>query len=116
MMDMPVIDTYTRAEAIADRVLHDVTEKAGRAGFAYPMAIASHAWVAVVAAEGEHASFAEAQNLADLLVRTKAVMLANRHTDDPMIRFEHKGETLYVHVGPGDEFEPVLTVMARYDL
>lgn len=36
-----VIDTYSRAEAIADGVLIDVTKTAQEAGFKYPIAITS---------------------------------------------------------------------------
>ncbi len=39
-----VIDTYSRAEAIADGVLIDVTETAREAGILFPVAVTRSAW------------------------------------------------------------------------
>jgi hypothetical protein len=44
-----VISAYSRANAIADGVLHDVTALAAEQGIRYPVAIAAHAWAAAVA-------------------------------------------------------------------
>ena len=42
--DTDIISTYTRADAIADGYLTDVTEAARETGFRYPVAITRAAW------------------------------------------------------------------------
>lgn len=42
--DAPVIHAYTRAQAIADGVLVDISETAKEAGFRYPVACTSAVW------------------------------------------------------------------------
>jgi len=44
-----VVSVYTRAQAIADGVLIDVSEMAGEAGFRWPVAITAAAWEDCVA-------------------------------------------------------------------
>jgi hypothetical protein len=51
----PVISSYSRADAIADGVLVDLTEADGCKGnFRYPVAMTRAAWAAVVEAGGEY--------------------------------------------------------------
>ena len=45
----PVIDAYTRAQAIEDGVLVDVSETAREAGFTIPVAVTSSVWNRLVA-------------------------------------------------------------------
>ena len=47
--DAEIISTYTRAQAIEDGMLVDVTETAREAGFRYPVAMTSAAWSDCVA-------------------------------------------------------------------
>ena len=47
--DDVVIFSYTRAEAIADGVLIDVSEQAKQAGFCYPVAVTAGVWAECVA-------------------------------------------------------------------
>lgn len=47
--DADVISTYTRAEALADGELVDVTERAKELGFRYPVALTRGAWAECVA-------------------------------------------------------------------
>ncbi|MBF6202171.1 DUF6573 family protein, partial [Nocardia cyriacigeorgica] len=43
------IHTYTRAQALADGSLHDISELASEYGFRYPVHVAHHAWGAAIA-------------------------------------------------------------------
>ena len=43
----PPIHVYTRAEAVADEVLVDVTETAREAGFTVPVALTANVWADV---------------------------------------------------------------------
>jgi hypothetical protein len=47
--DAEIISAYTRAQAMADGVLVDVTDTAKEAGFAYPVAMTATAWADCVA-------------------------------------------------------------------
>ena len=47
--DLELISAYSRAEALADGVLVDVTEAAREAGFLYPVALTRAAWELCVA-------------------------------------------------------------------
>jgi hypothetical protein len=47
--DFDLIHRYTRAQAIEDGVLIDVTQTAREAGFKYPVALTAAAWAKCVA-------------------------------------------------------------------
>ena len=51
--DMPVIFSYTRAQAIEDGVLIDLTEWAKETGFRYPVACTTAVWNDYVAPSHE---------------------------------------------------------------
>ncbi len=118
--DFEIIHTYTRAEAIADGVLVDVTDTAREAGFRFPVALTRAAWDLCVALSpaAERAGNDERGRLWDVLW-----MLRNA-----VRRHSNSGETLFVvlcvtarvrpsrvalraKIGPGDDGQPVLTIM-----
>lgn len=119
---------YTRAQAIADGVLIDVTADANEAGFKVPVAITAAAWAEVVAWSAEDSARQihqdEHERLNDLL--WAAVTLARHHTGNRM-PFQHhrvpRGRdevrrtpiTLVMVIGPGDNAEPVVTFMLPSD-
>ncbi|MEV6071971.1 DUF6573 family protein [Nocardia sp. NPDC052001] len=127
-----IIHSYTRAQAIADEVLHDYTALASEMGFRCSFAIAHHAWVEAVRwdesdtrhgqsetgrawdvitcahfaiASAKHAKKAHVDRLEFTVYRIV------RDSDDPTPR----PITLVIHLGPGDNGEPVFTVMAPAD-
>ena len=126
----PVLSTYTRAQAIAEGTLVDVTETAREAGFTIPVAVTRAVWERLVALpEGYRGFQDEAGRLWDVLWMAITYARANRDKD----RF-----TMCVHVrdirqdrrdsqrpprkhfpvvaiGPGDQGEPVITVMFPED-
>ncbi|MBU3063208.1 hypothetical protein KO481_16940 [Nocardia sp. NEAU-G5] len=122
-----IIHTYTRAQAIADEVLRDVTELAKEAGFTIPVAIAQHAWAAAVAwdQDGEHGQSITGRTW-DVLMMARWAALRDRDASE--VKFEvlrlvngstdtrPQPVTLYLHCGPGDTPEPVLTIMAPRDM
>ncbi|WP_067694575.1 DUF6573 family protein [Nocardia jejuensis] len=127
-----IIDAYTRAQAIADGVLHDVTATASEYGFRYPVAVAEHAWHEAIAwpADGGHCQD-ETGRLWDVLtmahfaiasaIRTNTATHSVEFTvariiaDDPDPEPTPKPITLTIHIGPGDDANPVFTIMARHD-
>lgn len=112
-----VISRYSRADAIADGVLVDVTPRAREAGIRYPVAMTSTVWNEYVEVPTGVVGQDQAGRLWDVLWM---FAVAARRTDGDLLFFR-----LYVRndnrrarmvelkavCGPGDEGEPVITVM-----
>lgn len=129
--DADIVHRYTRAEAIADEVLRDVSAQAAEYGFRHPFAIAQHAWNEAIhwPEDGGHGQD-ETGRLYDVLIMAHLAVAAFKRakkdvdrveftvvrvvdgSDDP----EPQPLTLTLHIGPGDEGEPVITVMHRRDM
>jgi hypothetical protein len=110
-----VIVRYTRAQAIEDGVLVDVSEWASpremMGGFRIPVAMTAAVWAYVQAPKDSPESTRGRAH--DVL--WMASLAARRHTDHDRANFtvEIGGEiiALWIHVGPGDDAEPVATIM-----
>jgi hypothetical protein len=119
--DADVTHSYTRAQAIEDGVLVDVTATAKEAGFKVQVALTAAVWADCVAWDNEAESCHqdEAGRLWDLLYL--AALEARRRRNAQVVPFgllrvPHRGDRaelvqLTMHVGPGDEAEPVITIM-----
>ena len=122
------IDTYSRAQAIADGLLVEVAEGIAReAGFTVPVAVTAAAWADCVAwsdtdNQRTGACQDEQGRLWDVLWMTRcAVRGAPRGTERvrvPLYRVPRDGRevrpqpvTLVAWCGPGDHGEPVITIM-----
>jgi hypothetical protein len=116
-----LIHRYTRADAIRDGVLIDVTGTATAAGFRYPLALTAAAWARCVAVPSGIQCQEESARLWDVLtmlhvaIRRSSGAVSelffgvhvrndNREGIPPLVR-------LKALCGPGDEGEPVVTVM-----
>jgi hypothetical protein len=123
-----VISVCTRAQAIADGVLIDVTAEANDAGFKVPVALTAAVWAEVVAWSAEDSARqihqGELERLNDLL--WAAVTLARHHTGSRMPFQHHRVPrggngvcrtpiALVMTIGPGDNAEPVVTFMVPSD-
>ena len=121
-----VIYSYTRAQAIADGVLVDVSELAGDAGFRHPVAMTAGAWADCVAwsSEDSYAQVHQDQTgrLWDVLwMASRAVRCASSGQSELLFeldRIPRDGRStqavrcqLKVVAGPGDSGEPVITVL-----
>ena len=120
-----VIYSYTRAQAIADGVLVDVTETAREAGFRWPVAITQAAWQDCVAwsDDDNHRQVCqdESGRLWDTLwMAFVAIRGANggSQMEYQLYRVPRDGTsieaqltTLKLVCGPGDTGEPVITLM-----
>lgn len=122
--DLNVIYSYTRAQAIADGVLVDVTEQAKAIGFRLHTVVTDNLFHEYV--EPPTGLEAEGQSvtgrLHDLMVL--ALFAARRATNTDRVTFKVSflmspghSETVEViaHIGPGDQGEPVLTIMLPED-
>ncbi|WP_114814048.1 DUF6573 family protein [Paraburkholderia kururiensis] len=115
------ISTYTRAQAIADGVLVDVSAMAREAGFRIPVALTSAVWADCVAWTDADSGRGESGRLWDVL--WMGALAAKRARGTQRIAFElnrvpRDGRTtqprpvvLNLHIGPGDNAEPVITIL-----
>jgi hypothetical protein len=108
-----VISSYTRAEGIADGVLIDVSETAKEAGIKFPVAVTNKLWADFIKVEGTKRSGDTEGRLWDtiwmLLVNIKRGNNGSRV--DYVVRYGRKNVTLKALVHPGDNREPVITIM-----
>ena len=120
-----VISLYTRAQAIADGALIDITETAKQQGIRFPVALTRAAWSDFVAwTDSDNQRKGTVQDEAGRLwdVVTMLYWAARRCPGDTMrfqvLRVPREGKgrkariaTLKAIVGPGDDGAPVITVM-----
>jgi hypothetical protein len=117
--DADLIHRYTRADAIRDGVLIDVSQTAREAGFASPVALTRAVWERCVAVPPGVVCQDEAGRLWDVL---NLLRFAVRGQDGSEVRFgvhvrnDNRDRTpplvrLKALCGPGDQGEPVLTVL-----
>ena len=122
-----VISTYTRAQAIEDGVLIDVSPIAKDAGFnEWPVAMTAGAWTDCVAWSDRDSQTQVYQDqsgrLWDVIFMAFQSIALSRETGDRLLfrlyRVPRDGHsmdaeltTLKLIVGPGDSGEPVITIM-----
>lgn len=120
MENWNVIFSYSRAQAIADGVLVDVTATAKEAGFRFPTAITAAAWEGVVVPDetGRSCGQSETGRLWDVLACLRhAIRTATESADTVFfdVLVLRGGQTerarLKAVIGPGDDPAPVLTLM-----
>jgi hypothetical protein len=112
------IFSYTRRQAIGDGVLVDVTATARTCGFRYPVALTSAAWDECVRVPEGAVGQDEAGRLWDVLWVLLCAIRKSRDTG-PVMRFAVavrdasglRKVRLRSVCGPGDDAEPVITVM-----
>lgn len=116
--DAPVISSYSRAQAIEDGVLVDVSATAKEAGFRYPVAVTRTVWEAYVAVPPKVECQDEAGRLWDILWMLRVAI--GKSTKGDMVKFgvyvrndnrRPKLRHLKSICGPGDTAAPVITVM-----
>ena len=113
-----LIHSYSRAEALADGVLVDVSEMAQEAGFKVPVAITSAVWADVNDIPKSKQGIQDVEGrLWDIL--WVASVLA-RQADGDQLNFRihmdlgrKKNYYLRSVIGPGDHAEPVITIMRQ---
>ena len=122
--DADLIYRYTRADAILDGTLVDVTMTANEAGFRVPVALTAAAWGDCVSWSPEDNTRGVYQDQSGRLwdVLWMARLSARGHKDAESVSFtvlriprgSNTGQpvpvTLLMGIGPGDEGEPVITI------
>ncbi len=118
--DADLIHRYSRADAIRDGVLIDVSATAQEAGFKYPVALTAAAWAKCVAVPPGVLCQDEPGRLWDVVWMLRCAVARgsggsvipfalhlrndNRERTPPLVQ-------LKAVCGPGDQGEPVITVM-----
>jgi hypothetical protein len=122
--DADLIHRYTRAQALEDGVLVDVTETAREAGFRVPVALTQTAWAECVHWTEEDSARVVHQDepgrLWDVLWMARIAARAARgggRTSFKLHRVPRDGKTgqpmpvtLLLDIGPGYEGEPVIII------
>lgn len=109
-----LIYSYTRAQALADGVLVDITECARRAGIRYPAACTAAVWALIECLPESDtdtlAGIVADARLAEVLAAMLAAISQARGTD--RVAFEALGCALWAQCGPGDTAAaPAITIM-----
>jgi hypothetical protein len=101
--DAEIISVYSRAQAIEDGVLVDVTPIARRlCGFRYPVAVT-------------RALFEDAGDGIGGLLRSVTAAALKAKPGEDMVTLEFQGLTVWSICGPGDTAAPVVTIMYPED-
>lgn len=112
-----LIFAYTRAQAIADGVLIDVTEQARQVGFRFPVAVTAALWADIQAvpipiARDEASRLWDVLWLAAYAVREATGDRAYFMVELPVAGRDATGRyTVCAVCGPGDDGAPVITLM-----
>lgn len=116
--DMPLIAAYSRKDAIEDGVLVDVSSVAREQGFCCPVALTSAAWHTCLAVEDGDVVSDEQERIRHVLGVLRSAI--NFSQSERLVRFrvgfQHckpmcQPVRLKALCGPGDDAEPVITVM-----
>ena len=108
----PIIFSYTRKQAIEDGVLVDVTVLARQMGFKIHTVITCAAVVEITCGCEPTESFYQTSILAALKILHEEIRKPANHNTN-RVEFRIVDLNLWALVGPGDEGEPVLTIMLQ---
>jgi hypothetical protein len=121
--DTDVIHTYTRAQALADGVLIDISPLAAEAGFCYPVAVTAAVWqILEPSAELARLGQSATGRAWDVLQVLRAAIRHSGHTDRihfaPLFVLDAAHPVpqpvqLWALCGPGDDEAPVITVLCE---
>ena len=126
----PVIHSYTRAQAIEDGVLVDVSETAQESGFKHPVALTRAVWEDCVAwneDDNKRQTYQdESGRLWDVVIMLFfAIKSSQNNNSEKLYKLRRvprggKGHlarevALKSHIGPGDNAEPVITIMLPHE-
>lgn len=118
---MDLIYSYTRKQAITDGVLVDVSEMAKEAGFKFPIAVTSAVWHEYIVPPAEMEEYGQSieGRLWDVLSMLRFAIKGAGNTSEIRYKLyflmepEKPAELVelksFCH--PGDEMEPVITIM-----
>ena len=113
------ISVYTRAQALEDGTLIDVSPLAKECGFTYPVAVTDGVWSEWIVPPEEATDQDETGRLWDLLNVLRYEIKKSKGGDrvDFKVLFNQGSKRVYGEfyslVGPGDDREPVITILLQ---
>ncbi len=118
-----LIYSYTRAQALEDGVLVDVTATAREAGFVWPVAVTAAVWALIQEIPPKYQGSQDVQGrLWDVVWMAAQEIRRHRGEEGNELRYRltlpHGRETyatLKLIVGPGDQGEPVVTILLPHE-
>ena len=126
-MDFPIIHSYTRADAIRDGVLLDISDTAKKFGFKYQVAVTSNLYQTYIVPNenlGNSGQTSESRLELVLAELYYAIKGLDKHSTRinfkveflmDSIKEEFKEIDIIADCGPGDTLEPVITIMLPED-
>jgi len=119
--DAPVIFQYTRAQALEDGVLVDLTEWARESGFKFPVACTAAVWNGYIVPSEKTQALGQSEHgrAHDVLwMLFNAIRRCEKNQDQILFKvlfLQTPNRRLMVKLksvcGPGDQGEPVITIM-----
>ena len=111
-----IIDRYTRAEALADGVLFDVSTLAKEAGIKFPVAITAGINALLTPPKSNSCESREGR-LWDVLHMFRYGISQHGNAREFMysVLIGRKRIEIRANCGPGDNFEPVITLMLPHE-
>ena len=123
--DMPVVFRYTREQAIEDGVLVDLTEWAKETGFKIPVACTAAVWHELITPPEQARAWGQSERgrAHDVLWMLFCAIKRGKSQTDQLtygVIFQDapgNGKTVKLKsvCGPGDQGEPVLTIMLPHE-
>jgi hypothetical protein len=117
-----LIYSYSRKQAIEDGVLVDATNIAKEAGFRFPVALTAELWHGWIEPDnqGRREGQSETGRLWDVLTMLRHAIRGSQGSQvDFDVLFQKEGKLEKVRLkslcGPGDEAEPVITIMMPHE-
>jgi len=120
----PIIHSYSRAQAIEDGVLVDVSQMASEAGFRVPVAMTATVWAEYVRVPAEVSGQDESGRLWDILWMLRVAIGRSASSGSELlfsliVRNDDALPAQQVELksicGPGDRGEPVITIMFPHE-
>jgi len=105
-----MISSYSRAQAIEDGVLVDLTERSKKYGFKFPIVCTDTLAEGVM---GNGTDEERNRRLEHFLFHVAEVMKANKNLRSDRLSGTAEGVNWWIHCGPGDTPDPVLTIMLQ---
>ena len=105
-----VISQYTRAQAIEDGVLVDLTGHKGTEIFRYPAAFTSALWAEIERGQGKDQGTREARVWDVCWMATKFARELGPTRRQTRVKIGARSHVLWADCGPGDDAEPVITI------
>lgn len=123
--ELPVIYQYTRQEAIADGVLIDLTEWAQETGFKFPVAVTAAVWHDFIVPHEKLQELGQSERgrAHDMLwmlfnaIRGSDGAGSAVHFEVLFLQYPQRQQKVRLksHCGPGDNGEPVITIMLPHE-